>query len=102
MPRPPPPAAALTRTGKPIACASDTASSSDDKPPSEPGTTGMPSRSAVRLGFDLVAHQPDMRGLGADEMDVVLGEDFGKAGVLREKAIARMHRIGAGDLAGGQ
>ena len=53
-------------------------------------------------GFDLVAHQPDMRGLGADEMNVVLGEDFRKPSVLSEKTIARMHRIGAGDLAGGQ
>src|SRR5438552_15812459 len=49
MPRPPPPAAALRRTGKPSACATDIASSSEDKPPLDPGTTGMPNRSAVRL-----------------------------------------------------
>jgi hypothetical protein len=43
-----------------------------------------------------------MCGLGADEMNVVLGEDLRKAGVLREKTITGMHRIGAGDLARGQ
>jgi hypothetical protein len=43
-----------------------------------------------------------MGGLRTDEMDVVLGEDFGKTRVLREKTIARMHRIGARDLAGGK
>ncbi len=41
-----------------------------------------------------------MGGLRTDEMNVVLGEDFGKARVLGEKTVARMHRIGAGDLAG--
>ena len=54
------------------------------------------------LGFDLVAHQADMGGLGTDEVDVVLFEDFGEARVLREEAVAGMHRVGAGDLAGGE
>ena len=52
------------------------------------------------LGLDLVAHQADVLGLRADEMHVVLGEDFGEAGVLRQEAVAGMHRVGAGDLAG--
>ena len=39
-------------------------------------------------------------GLGADELHVVVGEDFGKARVLRQKAVAGMHGVGAGDLAG--
>ena len=43
-----------------------------------------------------------MRGLRPDEMDVVLLEYLGEAGVLRQEAVARMHRVGAGDLAGGQ
>ncbi|MBN8777016.1 MAG: hypothetical protein J0H13_10045, partial [Thiomonas arsenitoxydans] len=34
------------------------------------------------LGFDFVAHQADVLGLRADEMQIVLGEDFGEAGVL--------------------
>ena len=41
-----------------------------------------------------------MLGLGADEMQIVLGEDFGEAGVFRQEAVAGMHGIGAGDLAG--
>ncbi len=53
------------------------------------------------LGLDLVAHAADMLRLGADEGDVVLVEDLGEARILREKAVAGMHRVGAGDLAGG-
>ena len=33
-------------------------------------------------------------------MDVVLFEDFGEARVLGQEAVARMHGVGAGDLAG--
>ncbi len=51
------------------------------------------------LGFDLVAHQTDVLGLRADEMQVMLGEDFDEAGILGQEAVAGMHRIGAGDLA---
>ena len=49
MPRPPPPAAAFTSTGKPISRAIASASVSLVMPPSEPGTQGMPSALAVRL-----------------------------------------------------
>ena len=49
MPRPPPPAAALSMTGKPMSRASRSASSSEPMPPSEPGTVGMPSSFAARL-----------------------------------------------------
>jgi hypothetical protein len=52
------------------------------------------------LGFDLVAHQADVLGLRADEAEIVLGEDLREARVLGEKAVAGMHGIGAGDLAG--
>ena len=52
------------------------------------------------LGFDLVAHQTDVLGLRADEMQVVLGKNFGKARIFRQEAVAGMHRIGAGDFAG--
>ena len=31
---------------------------------------------------------------------VVIGEDFGEAGIFRQKAVAGMHGVGAGDLAG--
>ena len=103
MPRPPPPAAALTSTGIADRLArSRSASSSAVTPPSEPGTTGMPRRLRGALGLDLVAHQADVLGLRADEVDVVLFEDFGEARVLGQEAVARMHGVGAGDLAGGE
>ena len=53
------------------------------------------------LGLDLVAHDADMVAGRADEGDVVGGEDVGELGVLRQEAVARMHGVGAGDLAGG-
>ncbi len=53
------------------------------------------------LCLDLVTHQSDMFGLGADELHAVLDQDFGKARILGEEAVARMHGVGAGDLARG-
>jgi hypothetical protein len=64
-----------------------------------PGTTGMPSRFGL-LGLDLVAHDADVLGCRADEGDAVLLEDLGEAGVFRQEAVARVDRVGAGDLAG--
>src|SRR5262245_12275055 len=52
------------------------------------------------LGLDLVAHEPDMLGARSDECDLMLFEDLGEAGILGEKAIARMHGVCARDLAG--
>ena len=49
MPRPPPPAVALIRTGKPMSLATFIASVSLVIAPSEPGTTGMPRLLAVSL-----------------------------------------------------
>ncbi len=43
-----------------------------------------------------------MFGLGTDEVQAVIVEDLGKARVLRQEAVARMHRVGAGDFAGRQ
>ncbi len=76
------------------------ASSSLPTAPSEPGTTGMPSYWTRLLGLDLVAHEADVLGARPDEMQIVLGEDLGEARVLRKKAVAGMHRVRAGDLAG--
>ena len=70
--------------------------------PSEPGTTGMPSFAGGVLGLDLVAHDADVLGARADEGDAVRFEDLGELGVLRQEAVARMDRVGAGDLAGGE
>ena len=54
------------------------------------------------LGGDLVAHQADVLGAGADEMHIVVGQNLRKARILREKAIPGMHGVGAGDFARGE
>ena len=54
------------------------------------------------LGLDLVAHDADVLGARADEGELVRLEDLGEAGVLGQEAVAGMHRVGAGDLAGGE
>ena len=43
-----------------------------------------------------------MFGLGSDEGHAVAGEDFGKARVFRQEAVAGVDGVGAGDLAGRQ
>ena len=65
MPRPPPPAAAFTSTGKPMSRAMRIASSLVVTAPGDPGTTGMPSSGCSSLGF--VPDDPDMLGRRADE-----------------------------------
>ncbi len=54
------------------------------------------------LGRDLVAHDANVLGRRPDERDRVLLEDLGEAGILGQEAVARMHRVGAGDLASAQ
>ena len=102
MPRPPPPAAAFTSTGKPICrgdrhrvvVGADAAVGAGHHRDAE-ALGGL-------LGLDLVAHDADVLGLRADEMQIVVGEDFGEARVLGQKAVAGMHGVGAGDFAGRQ
>ena len=47
-----------------------------------------------RLGLDLVAHDADVLGRGADEGDVVVFQDLGEAGVLGQEAVAGMDGVG--------
>ncbi len=95
MPRPPPPAAALISTGKPIRAAIA------DRLPRcrHRAVRARHHRNAKLLGGllgrDLVAHDPDMLGRGADEGNAVLFEDLGEARVLGKKAVARMNGVGA-------
>ena len=53
------------------------------------------------LRLDLVAHRGDGRRIRADEDDAGLGQRLGESRALGQKAIARMHRLGAARLAGG-
>jgi hypothetical protein len=59
-----------------------------------------PQRFRGFLGGDLVAHDADMLRRGADEGDAVVFQRLGEGGVFRQEAIARMHGLRAGDLAG--
>ena len=49
-------------------------------------------------GADLVAHQVDDLGCGADERDAGLFQCGHEGGIFRQEAIARMHRIRADPL----
>ncbi len=51
--------------------------------------------------FDLVAHRLDGARVRADEDDALSGERVREGGAFGEEAVARMHRLGAGLLAGG-
>ena len=74
----------------------------DVTPPSEPGTHGMPSALAVRLASILSPIWRMCSALGPMKWMLCSFEDFGEAGVLGQEAVARMHGVGAGDLAGGE
>ena len=52
------------------------------------------------LGGDLVAHDADMLGGGADEGDAVVFEHLHESRVFRQEPIAGVDRLRAGDLAG--
>ena len=77
------------------------ASSMSPTPPSEPGTTGMPSALAVRLASILSPMMRICSALGPMNLMPCSVEDLGEAGILGEEAVARMDGLGAGDLAGG-
>ena len=62
----------------------------------QPGLAGR------RLGGDLVAHPLHDLGRRADEGDALRGAGLGEGRVLGEEAVARVDRVAAGDLGGGQ
>ena len=54
------------------------------------------------LGRDLIAHEENVLGRGADESEAVLLDHRREIRVLREEADAGMDRIGARDRRGGE
>ena len=52
------------------------------------------------LGRDLVAHDLDMLGLGADPLDIMRLDDFGEMRIFGKEAIAGMDRVSAADFGG--
>ena len=101
MPFPPPPAVALMMTGKPIPSATCSASSGSSMVPSEPGTVGTPASFASRRAVALSPICRIWSARGPDERDVRRPAGLGELGVLRQEAVARVDRVGAGDLGGG-
>src|SRR5262249_1772222 len=53
------------------------------------------------LAFDLVTHGGDRLGIGTDEDDAGLRQRLGEGVGVGQKAVARMHGLGAGAFAGG-
>ena len=99
MPRPPPPADALTRIGSPIRRTTSSASPADPIGPSRSRHHGQAEACRRPLGRDLVAHQADVLRPRANEMDTMFDQYFSEARIFGEKPVARMHGIGAGDVA---
>ncbi|GAA4010595.1 hypothetical protein GCM10022280_04810 [Sphingomonas swuensis] len=60
-----------------------------------------PGRLGEFLGFDLVAHRRNGIRRRADEGDVLGHQRLDEGGALGQEAVARVHRLGAGLLAGG-
>src|SRR5450631_961202 len=55
-----------------------------------------------RFGRDLIAHEPDVFRLRADEGNVMVRENLGEPRILGKESIAWMQGFGAGDFAGGK
>ena len=75
-----------------------TASFSSAMTPRWPGTVETLAAAAAFFELDLVAHGGDRLGVGADEDDAGLLQRLGEGLALGEKAVARMHRLGAARL----
>ncbi len=97
MPRPPPPAAALTITGKPIfaAAAGRTAPTGSALIAGHAGHAGF---DHAALGARLVAHHIDGVGWRADEGEASVLDGARKRRVLGQEAVAGMDRGRAGGL----
>ena len=63
------------------------------------GNAGNSQALRCSFGFDLVAHNADVFGLRPDKPDPMALQDFGEAGIFRQKSITGMNRISAGDFA---
>ena len=101
MPLPPPPAAALIRTGKPIERASRSASASLSDSAVGAGHAGDLGRGGDLLGLGLQAHLADRLVGRADELEVAAPADLGEMRVLAQEAVAGMDRLHVGHLGGG-
>ncbi len=88
MPLPPPPAAALTSTGKSIAAGSPE--------PSYDGTTGTPAATAISRAASLRPILSITSALGPTSVMPAASTARAKRGTLGEEAVARVDRVRAG------
>ena len=102
MPRPPPPAAALIMTGKPIALRQANAASGDVQTAARcPERVGTPAAAAFPRARDLVAHQADGLRRRARRRRARPLDRGGELGILRQETVAGMDGVGAGRPARG-
>ncbi len=95
MPLPPPPADALTITGRPMSRATTSASAALSMMPSEPGVTGTPAAVIVARAAALSPMSSMLSGDGTDELDALLPAEAAELGTLGEEAVAGVDRLGA-------
>jgi hypothetical protein len=97
MPIPPPPAAALTRSGYPTVCAASVSpSKASGRKRRDPGTIGTPGLLGDLARALFVAHAAnDIRG-GTDPSEAGGDHLFGKIRILREEAVAGVDGVGTG------
>ena len=98
MPRPPPPAAALISTGKPISWASRTRLGLVDAAPFAAGHHRNAGLLGELAGLVLVAEHAHRLLRRADEFDVAGAANLGEVRVLRQEAVAGMDGLDVGDL----
>jgi len=99
IPRPPPPAVALRITGKPIFSAASSSCISSCRP-DDPGSVGTPAALIGRCARILSPIRRIASDGGPIQVSLHLPADLGEVGVLRQKPVAGVHGIGAGDLGG--
>ena len=95
IPRPPPPAAALSISGNPASATKACASSALRAGCSMPGTTGTPARRAISLAFSLLPRSRIACGLGPMKAMPLSCARLGEGGILGEKAVSGMQRVHA-------
>ena len=100
MPRPPPPADALTSTGKPISCADAHRFGFFRDQAGGAGHDRHLGFAGQLAGRVLVAEARHGLGRGTDEVDLATAADFVEVRVLGQKAVAGMNRLHVADFGG--
>ena len=95
MPRPPPPATALTKSGYGSALAASTITSASSLGGTE-ARVGTPASLAAAIARALLPVRREHVGGRPDEGDAGVGAGLGEPGVLGEEAVARVDRVGPG------